>query len=1010
MYKIYMQNLSDASPTLIYQSDNKSENLIIEPKLSFEWQQPGSLDFSMLSGHPAYSDIHSMITFVTVYWDDEELFYGRVLTIDKSLHGQKDVYCEGALSFLADGEVQAYDSSTTAQAFFSKCLTDYNATVESRKQFTIGTCEFTDSGIYFKMEENTEARSALDEQLVKRLGGCMVVRKTASGHSLNYLKQVGTASSQKIRICENVQDRTDHDSGESVFTILRPIGANDIDTHETVKLSGSGVIEIPDMIAKYGRITKTENFNDQTTEIGLIAEAEKFIARLGMSTDKLPVTVDFSFVDFHYLNPSITRIHFGDVFEDIEGYEGETMVVGALELDLEDPKNDSLSLYNKTYLDAREYSALLETATGSASRGGSGGGGGSSLAKTLSSMEETEEEKFWKHVHATDDALILFGDRIQLAADLLIGSTREYDLLASDVEELYGTHLHGNGNGFWEMYGKIVRDEDGNITITDGAGLRVERTIGGVTTSFGVYDEETLTAGIMVDKLNDDNTTYILGDRIIIGNVATSYRVALVTGSDASNYSAINPHQLRYYELVNNQYIYSEDTVAKPNKTYYVKKIGLPADGSGLTANARLERESNRIGLVVEGYGADAAIRSAEIVAAINDDGDSEVLLRADRIKIDSTSGSSFSIDANGNMTFDVENAIAAINAATAAINADHIKLSATDTIALDARLSIEANTGMLQVTGDLIVGDTLWATDVSANSSIHSDITIDAPTIEGGYGRFAYLYCGSTEDQYGELTGGEDVSAAYKALQFIVDPNNSGHFILQGKTLAAPNTWTDAANFNIAATQFYQDGLEAEWAAAYAMVDMPDLNFSTGSFSVAVPSSTRGQQDTYAFTVQKDSTPSAYGNVSVYMNNLTVARVPIGDWYTAGDTAGYTRGYSAGMNDVGVYITKNGTWYTSWTIQSGDSETFYPAKWINGSYEVDYNRGLTVTATGGSSSHNILVGANNRYDQKPSNCVEIFEDVGAYQDLHGARPGWYTFKATCGDSEKWYCFRVGNP
>ena len=170
--------------------------------------------------------------------------------------------------------------------------------------------------------------------------------------------------------------------------------------------------------------------------------------------------------------------------------------------------------------------------------------------------------------------------------------------------------------------------------------------------------------------------------------------------------------------------------------------------------------------------------------------------------------------DAYGNA---IINAINDQRTGTATINANRIKLNATDTITLDALMGIEANTSQLRVIGDLYVDNVIWTTDISALSSIHSDITIDAPTIEGGYGRFANLYCKSEEDQYGELTGGVDVSTAYNAFQFIVDPNNSGHFILQGKTLSDQTNWANAANFNIAATQYYNDGVAAARSSVYA-------------------------------------------------------------------------------------------------------------------------------------------------------------------------------------------------
>lgn len=185
--------------------------------------------------------------------------------------------------------------------------------------------------------------------------------------------------------------------------------------------------------------------------------------------------------------------------------------------------------------------------------------------------------------------------------------------------------------------------------------------------------------------------------------------------------------------------------------------------------------------------------------------------------------------DAYGNA---IINAINDQRTGTAAINANRIKLQATDTITLDALLGIEAQTQQLRVIGDLYVDNTVWATDISALSSIHSDITIDAPTIEGGYGRFQNLYCKSTFDQYGELTGGEDVSAAFKDMQFIVDPQNSGHFILQGKTLANPNAWVNVTNFNIAATQFYQDAVAA--ANNSARIISANNNVVSGTLNIS--------------------------------------------------------------------------------------------------------------------------------------------------------------------------------
>lgn len=188
----------------------------------------------------------------------------------------------------------------------------------------------------------------------------------------------------------------------------------------------------------------------------------------------------------------------------------------------------------------------------------------------------------------------------------------------------------------------------------------------------------------------------------------------------------------------------------------------------------------------------------------------------------------------------------------TATINANRIKLQATDSITLDAVMGIEANTSHLRVIGDLYVDDVIWTTDISALSSIHSDITIDAPTIEGGYGRFANLYCKSAEDQYGELTGGIDVSTAYNAFQFVVDPNNSGHFILQGKTLSDQTNWANAANFNIAATAYFQNAV----AAARNVSSISGVSLSTSDL---------GHATNHSVTVTNNDGSTASASIDIY-------------------------------------------------------------------------------------------------------------------------------------------------
>ncbi len=557
MYTITIKNLTDSSETTIYESNDISK-FIEKPSLSLEWQQPGSLSFTIIPGHPSYDDIKPIITFVYVYRDDEEIFFGRVLTVDKELFGKKEIYCEGALNFLADGQLlHPCDQTMTVADFMNWCMNEMTGsgsnpdTIEARKQFIIGDIDSSlgSQSAYFKTEEYAEPKSTLDEQLINRFGGCFVIRKetrpgvySPSGHSISYLKTVGNVTSEKIRICENVQDRTDHDSGESIFTILRPIGANTGgDNDEPCKLStNGGVIELPAMIAKYGRICKTVNFSDQDTEAGLLAAAQTYITRLGMASDNLPKTCDIKFVDFHYLNPQITTIGFGDVFTDIEGYENQTMVVGHLELDLENPANDSLSLYNQTYLDAREYSALLESSTGVASTKNSSarsswGGGGSSIAETLAGVAKTADDKtdeinsHFKHV--TSETNRELHDNFGIIGVQLDPDTH---LPMKDASGNYIWDDSGTGGEIWGHLTRTawttvitnhIKDANGKIislgeVITDAYGNAIINAIN---------DQRTGTATINANRIKLSATDTITLDALL--GVEANTNFLTVTGS-----------------------------------------------------------------------------------------------------------------------------------------------------------------------------------------------------------------------------------------------------------------------------------------------------------------------------------------------------------------------------------------------------------------------------------------------------------------------------------------------
>ena len=148
------------------------------------------------------------------------------------------------------------------------------------------------------------------------------------------------------------------------------------------------------------------------------------------------------------------------------------------------------------------------------------------------------------------------------------------------------------------------------------------------------------------------------------------------------------------------------------------------------------------------------------------------------------------------------------INGSVATINANHIKLNANDTITLDAKLSINANTGRLSVNGAL---------DVSSNVYVHGDTYIDG-AIE--------MY----DTFYGDSESFQAVTARFGASGSGVSQRILGHRSLLVGLDAVVNGGQieikfadnsdgnhNSANFNIAATQYYIDGVAAAYNDGYA-------------------------------------------------------------------------------------------------------------------------------------------------------------------------------------------------
>lgn len=168
-----------------------------------------------------------------------------------------------------------------------------------------------------------------------------------------------------------------------------------------------------------------------------------------------------------------------------------------------------------------------------ASGGGGGGGHGTTNA-------EDEEIKTFADFFKTQDQVGMVvglrnGDNYIRAGQIVLainesGESGSYESAAyieADRVNISGTQTVQTIAGAMEM------DSSGHLVIKEGAGLYAQHTVSGSMVTVGVYDEETLTGGICVTKINGQSGTVLklTADVIDIDGVVQALEALTVTVS-----------------------------------------------------------------------------------------------------------------------------------------------------------------------------------------------------------------------------------------------------------------------------------------------------------------------------------------------------------------------------------------------------------------------------------------------------------------------------------------------
>lgn len=345
--------------------DPRSNNLLlISPKAVLGMGVAGTMSFKIAPSHPLYHLPKNKKSVLRFYQDGELLWQGFIRKINRDRRNIKTIDAAGELAYLNDS-VQPYTvyHDISLRNYLQALLDVHNAQMDEDKRFVLGNVTVTDpNDSLYRYSTNQSTYKTLEDRLVKRLGGYLVVRYGTDGtRYLDYLKEYGRICGQKIAYGKNLLDFAVSTPSDDVATVVMPLGAklNDADSNPTEERltiaaanNGSVFLEDAEAIRTYGRIVKTVIHDDITLVENLVRAgyADLEAAKHAVSTFKLRA------VDLSLCNVNVDKIRVGDLLGVDSAPHGmdDYIAVSERSYDITAPENDGIVL-------DKAYKGLVDT-------------------------------------------------------------------------------------------------------------------------------------------------------------------------------------------------------------------------------------------------------------------------------------------------------------------------------------------------------------------------------------------------------------------------------------------------------------------------------------------------------------------------------------------------------------------------------------------------------------------------------------------------------------------------
>lgn len=226
-YRVY------ADGDLIYDTSVDTQELqLISPVLTKEVSCAGSFECTIPTTHFFYNNIKRFNTKIFVYRNDEEFPYwdGRVFDESTDIYNNRNVYCEGALSYFNDThQPQREYKAMTCHQVLEAIISIHNSKVDAIRQFGVGIAPVVfnpDEYFYTQYESSLDAINKLAEEFDCEIRVRWGVDQITGNpvRYIDFIKEFTDVSTQQIIFGENLLDFTRSYDMSNLVTVLLPLG------------------------------------------------------------------------------------------------------------------------------------------------------------------------------------------------------------------------------------------------------------------------------------------------------------------------------------------------------------------------------------------------------------------------------------------------------------------------------------------------------------------------------------------------------------------------------------------------------------------------------------------------------------------------------------------------------------------------------------------------------------------------------------------------------------------